>query len=63
MIRWLLLCVLVVGLVVALIYGPDGPTPYFEWIGTLVMLNFFTIAGILDDYVECVAKDDAVMTS
>ena len=57
--RWLLLGILGLGLVCAILYGPVGPTPYFEWIGTLVMFNFFVVAAVLDDYVECVVVKDS----
>lgn len=45
---------MVLGLSSAALNGSHGPTPYFEWIGTLLLLNSFTLMAQLDNEVELV---------
>ena len=53
--RWVMLVFLVVTLACNIIYGTNVPTPYLEWSGTLLLINFFTVTALLDDdYMEMV---------
>ena len=50
-----MLVFLVVTLACNIIYGTNVPTPYLEWSGTLLLINFFTVTALLDDdYMEMV---------
>lgn len=56
---------MVVFLVVALWSGlkfrDNVPTPFLEWSGTLILMNFFTFTALIDsDYVELVAPPKAI---
>ena len=52
---------LVVALGSGLYYHDNVPTPFFEWGGTIILMNFFTFTALLDeDYVELVAPPNAL---
>lgn len=52
--RSIISAIIVLGLTSALIFHSRGPTPYFEWVGTIILLNIFSLMAFLNPDVEVV---------
>ncbi len=59
--RYVMLVILLVTVASLLTYYDNVPSPFLEWISTLVLFNFFTFMALLDDnYMEVVVKADHI---
>lgn len=60
--RYFMILFLGVALWSGIHFGDNVPTPFFEWGGTLILMNFFTFTALIDaDYVELVAPPTALV--
>lgn len=62
--RYSILVILVLALISLYYVGSRVPTSYLEWVGTFVLMSFFSLAALIDDdYVEMVTPPEKMPPS